>query len=143
VNGDQYVSEDVSQIIADFQKLGADGGIITFNSIHPKWSYALLDEDQQSVIETSEKRPISNNACVGMYYFKHGRLFIEAAKKVIQKGIMTNDLFFVSSTYNELILANQLVVAKKIDNSKFFALDSEENINYFFAKLYQLPIKYN
>ena len=105
VNGDQYLFENVNDIIKKFKQLDADGGIVTFNSIHPKWSYVLLDKDNLTVIETSEKRPISHNACVGMYYFKRGSL------------------------------ANRKVVALKVSNDNFFALDSEETISFFLSKI--------
>ena len=47
-----------------------DGAILTFEAIHPKWSYAKCDEEGY-VTEVAEK-VISKNATVGVYYWKHG-----------------------------------------------------------------------
>lgn len=135
VNGDQYLFEDVHNIIKKFARNDADGGIITFNSVHPKWSYVLLDKDNMTVLEASEKRPISNNACVGFYYYKSGKDFVDTAKSVIRKGLTVNDNYFVSSTYNEMILRNKNIIAHKISNESFFGLDSEEAIRFFSAKI--------
>jgi len=38
----------------DMQETSADGGIVTFNSTHPKWSFAKLDEFG-NVLEVAEK----------------------------------------------------------------------------------------
>ena len=37
-----------------------DAGVITFESVHPRWSYVRLDSENR-VTETAEKRPISNS----------------------------------------------------------------------------------
>ena len=55
-----------------FTSTEADGGILTFESSHPKWSYARLD-DSGYVDLVAEKEPISKNATVGVYYWKHGK----------------------------------------------------------------------
>lgn len=135
VNGDQYIFEDIKKIIGFFETSNADGGIVTFNSVHPKWSFVRLDEDDETVIETSEKRPISRNACVGIYYFKNTLDFIESAKDVIRKDTLVDGNFYVSSTYNEMILKNKQVISYNISNNNFYSLDSQENINTFFQKL--------
>ena len=59
VNGNQFVFEDVVEIVHYIRDQGADGGIMTFPNVHPRWSYVRLGPDGESVRETSEKRPIS------------------------------------------------------------------------------------
>ena len=39
----------------------------------------------------AEKKPISNIATVGIYYFKKGKYFVEAAEQMIGKNIRTNN----------------------------------------------------
>jgi len=103
VNGDQLIKADIKAIIEDFRSRKLDGGIITFQSVHPKWSYVLLDENNL-VVQTSEKRPISNMATAGCFYYKKGSDFVKACMSVIEKDVNTNGLYYISSTYNELIL---------------------------------------
>ena len=68
-NSDQYIKWNSSQSIYNFITKKIDGGILTFNSVHPKWSYAKCDKDS-NVTEVAEKKVISNNATVGVYFGK-------------------------------------------------------------------------
>ena len=52
----------------------------------------------------SEKRPISNMASTGCCYFKKGADFINACFAVIEKDAHTQGNFYISSTFNEMIL---------------------------------------
>ena len=130
VNGDQLILESFDKIIKSFRDKNADGGIITFESIHPKWSYVKIDSNNV-VIETSEKKPISKNASVGVYYYKTGKDFVKSAKRLIYKDINVKDSFYVSLTYNEMILENKKIMSYKIPNDNFFALDTPQAIDRF------------
>ena len=48
-----------------------DASILTFNSTHPKWSFAQVNDDGL-VTEVAEKKPISNIATVGIYWWAKG-----------------------------------------------------------------------
>ena len=103
VNGDQLVKSNIHTAVADFRKRGLDGGILTFKSVHPRWSFMALD-DNQMVVETSEKRPISDNAAAGCFYYAKGSEFVAACFAVIEKDVNVNGNYYISSTNNELIL---------------------------------------
>ena len=130
VNGDQHVEYSIERIIAFFREKKADGGLVTFDSIHPKWSYVRLNEEGV-VVETSEKRPLSRNASIGIYYFRKASDFIDSAKGVIRKDASIGGAFYVSSVYNEMILKGLLVLPYKIPNESFFPLDTPETIDAF------------
>jgi HAD superfamily hydrolase (TIGR01509 family) len=66
-NSDQFVDWNSNEVLYAFSTEGIGGGILTFESTHPKWSYAKLDENG-FVSMVAEKQPISNNATVGIYY---------------------------------------------------------------------------
>ena len=57
---------------------------LTFEAIHPKWSYAKCDENG-FVSEVAEKKVISKNATVGVYYWKHGADYVKSAEEMIKK----------------------------------------------------------
>lgn len=78
-----------------------DGAIMTFESDHPKWSYAR-DEDGR-VVEVAEKRVISEHATVGVYYFRRGSDWVRGAKQMIAKNIRVNNEFYVCPVFNELV----------------------------------------
>ena len=56
-NSDQFVEWNSNEVLYAFSTEGVDGGILTFQSTHPKWSYAKLDEDG-FVCQVAEKQPI-------------------------------------------------------------------------------------
>lgn len=81
---------------------GAEGSILTFKNTHPKWSYAKIGDDGY-VTEVAEKIPISDNATVGVYYYKHGSDFVKYAQQMLDKNIRVNNEFYICPVYNELI----------------------------------------
>ena len=91
-----------------------DGAILTFEAIHPKWSYAKCD-DNNIVTEVAEKNVISRNATVGVYYWKRGSDYIKYAEQMIEKDIRVNNEFYVCPVYNEAIQDGKKIVIDKVD----------------------------
>jgi hypothetical protein len=81
----------------------ADGGIVTFKAIHPKWSFAKVNPFTGLVEEVAEKNPISDDATVGYYYWKHGSDFVKYAEQMIEKDIRINNEFYVCPVFNQAI----------------------------------------
>ncbi len=129
-SADHHLSEDISAALAFYRESKADAGVLTFESVHPKWSYALLNE-RAEVRQTSEKLPISRHAMAGFFYFRHARDFIEAAKSVIRKQNQINGQYFVSSTINEMILAGQTVLAKPLAGGVYYNFYDSHSIKVF------------
>jgi len=129
-NADQIIDVDLNKPLGDFNKRNLDAGVITFDSVHPKWSYVRLDESEL-VIETTEKRPISRNAIAGFYYYKSGKNFIESAFKMILKDSCLDGLFYISPTLNELILDSKKVGSFSIENNKYHSFYSPQKIKEF------------
>lgn len=123
LNGDQLINTDLQPIIKSFKDQKWDGGIITFRSIHPRWSYVMLNETGY-VVQTSEKRPISNLATAGCYWFKSGKEFIEACYSVIRKDVNYQDNYYISSTFNELILLQKKIGTKEIKKKDFISFST-------------------
>ena len=68
-NSDQFVEWDSNEFMYSMVADNVDGGILSFEATHPKWSFAKLDDDG-FVCEVAEKKPISNIATVGIYYLR-------------------------------------------------------------------------
>jgi NDP-sugar pyrophosphorylase family protein len=102
-NSDQIIDDDLSHAVGFFKKNRADAGVITFDSVHPRWSYINADTGG-SILQTFEKRVTSRHAIAGFYYFRNASCFLEAAKKVILNGVQTDGLYYISSAINEIIL---------------------------------------
>lgn len=128
-NGDQIIEKHLSDAIGYFMKNNYDGGVVTFESVHPKYSYARMEGTE--VVETAEKRPISKRAIAGIYYFKQAGDFISGGFEVIKKNTNTNGLFFISSTINELVLRNKRVGAFAIPNEHYHSFYSPQKIKEY------------
>ena len=110
------------------QETDADGGIVTFHATHPKWSFAKVN-DKGIVIEVAEKKPISTNATVGFYYWKHGSDFVKYAEEMIDKDIRVNNEFYVCPVFNQAIEDGKTIRIKQID--KMWGLGTPEDLDYF------------
>jgi len=137
-NGDQYIDVDYNSVLQSFAQHNTDGGVICFDSVHPQWSYAKLDDDN-NIIETAEKNPISRNAIAGFYYFKKGQDFIRAAKKSIEKNAHVDGIFYIAPTYNELILEGKTLKAFPIKTEQYFSFYSFSKIREF--EKHNVPLK--
>lgn len=79
-----------------------DGYLETFKGHGSNWSYAkTLSPDSTQVVETAEKREISDNCSTGIYYFKSASLFRTAYQKCLADGV--NHELYVAPLYNNLI----------------------------------------
>jgi NDP-sugar pyrophosphorylase family protein len=128
-NGDQFIDADIEAVLNHFKKEKADAGVICFNAVHPKWSYIRTEDN--IVTETAEKKPISNKAIAGFYYFSKAALFLESAAKAIQNDRSVNGIFFISLLMNELILLHKKVAYFEIETSKYHSFYSPKKIEEF------------
>jgi HAD superfamily hydrolase (TIGR01509 family) len=101
-NSDQFVEWNSNEFMYKMQETDADGGIVTFTATHPKWSFAKVD-DNGLVTEVAEKKPISDIATVGYYYWKNGSDFVKYAEQMVEKNIRVNNEFYVCPVFNEAI----------------------------------------
>lgn len=113
-NSDQIVNWDSRQFMYDLYTKNADGGIAIFKSTHPKWSYAKIGSEG-TVIEVAEKKPISDNATVGIYYWKHGSDFVKYTEQMIDKNIRVNNEFYTCPVFNEAIEDGKRIYALPVN----------------------------
>lgn len=132
INGSQLIKTDITPAIQDFRNRNLDGGIVTINAVHPKYSSVLLDESN-FVIQTSEKRPISNMASTGCCYFRKGSDFVGAAFSVIEKDVNTQGQYYISSTFNEMILNNRKIGVYEIPKKDYVTFASYQMYENYLA----------
>jgi NDP-sugar pyrophosphorylase family protein len=109
-NCDQLITDPyyMDNSLQFFRKRNADGGIICFLNDSPKWSYVRFNGN--TIREVIEKQVISNLATVGIYYYKQGSMFVEAAENMIANNIRVNNEFYVAPAYNGMIVENKKIV---------------------------------
>jgi len=127
-NSDQFAEWNSNECLYAFTADTVDGGIVTFEATHPKWSFAKLGDDG-FVSEVAEKNPISNIATVGIYYWKKGSDYVKYTEQMIEKNIRTNNEFYVCPVFNEAIGDSKKIRVKNID--KMWGLGTPEDLNYF------------
>ena len=127
-NSDQFVEWDSNEFMYKMNEIEADGGIVTFEATHPKWSFAKVNE-KGLVTEVAEKTPISNIATVGYYYWKHGSDFVKYAEQMIEKNIRVNNEFYVCPVFNEAIGDKKEI--RTFNISKMWGLGTPEDLKYY------------
>jgi len=127
-NSDQFVEWDSNEFMYKMNENNADGGIVTFKATHPKWSFAKIN-DKGLVIEVAEKKPISDIATVGYYYWKKGSDFVKYAEEMISKDIRVNNEFYVCPVFNQAIEDNRQI--RTYDIKKMWGLGTPEDLKYF------------
>ena len=133
VNCDQIIDVDYNDVLKYFQKEKAAAGVITFDSIHPRWSYVRIKDDE--VTEVAEKRPLSKHAIAGFYYFEHGSDFIEAAKRVVLKDSNYKGKYYISASLNEIILMGKRVSYYEVDRAAYHSFYSPDKIEEYERKM--------
>jgi dTDP-glucose pyrophosphorylase len=127
-NSDQFIEWNSNECLYAFTADNVDGGIVTFESTHPKWSYARLGDDG-FVAEVAEKNPISNIATVGVYYWKRGSDYVKYAEQMIEKNIRVNNEFYVCPVFNEAIGDGKKIRVKNID--RMWGLGTPEDLQHY------------
>jgi len=127
-NSDQFVEWNSLDFFYKMNEQNLDGGIVSFKSTHPKWSYAKLDKDDY-VLEVAEKKTISDIATVGIYYWKKGKDFVKYAEQMIAENIRVNNEFYVCPVYNEAIKDGLKI--KTFDVPKMWGLGTPEDLDYY------------
>ena len=127
-NSDQVFEWDSNEFMYSMVADEVDGGILTFEATHPKWSFAKLGEDG-FVTEVAEKNPISNIATAGVYYFRKGSDYVKYAEQMIERDIRTNNEFYVCPVYNQACEDNRKVKVFHID--RMWGLGTPEDLNHY------------
>jgi dTDP-glucose pyrophosphorylase len=138
-NNDQYLKIRIDAALADFRRRDLDVGILTFSAVHPRWSFARLAEDGM-VIETAEKRPISNHATCGLYYYRTASSFLSSARKSLLKNNVTNNQFYICPAINELILSGHRVGVFPVPNELFIPLGTPDDVDRFKQSINRSPL---
>ena len=129
-NSDQFIDWNSTEFMYQMNEKGYDGGIVTFPAIHPKWSFAKVDKNN-IVLEVAEKKPISDKATAGIYYWKHGSDYVKYTEQMVKKDIRVNNEFYVCPVYNEAIQDKKQILNFDIEANKMWGLGTPEDLNYY------------
>jgi len=108
-NSDQYIEYSPENFNLVKELTNCDAIVYTFEAVHPKWSFVKTNSGG-IVTEVAEKRPISNIATCGIYWYRKGSDFVKYAEQMIEKDIRVNNEFYIAPAYNELIKDGKILV---------------------------------
>jgi len=127
-NSDQYLEWNSAEVLNYLMADNIDGGIVTFEANHPKWSYAKLGDDGL-VSEVAEKKVISNLASTGIYCYKRGSDFVKYAEQMIRRDVRVNGEYYVCPVFNQMLEDGKKIRAKGIE--KMWGLGVPEDLEFF------------
>jgi len=139
-NSDQIIEDGLAQAVHTLCANNCSAGVITFESVHPRWSYVVHD-DQGEVIQVFEKKVASRNAIAGFYYFQSASVFLEAAKQVILNDADVGGLYFISSSLNEIILKGGKVLQLPIASHAYHSFYAPAKIVEFEQSSYAKALR--
>lgn len=99
----------------------ADGGLLTFRSDEPKFSYIKYDGNR--IVGTIEKEVVSNDAICGAYYFRNKDTFLKYANRYLKNCNYSE--FFMSGVYNEMCKDGLSIVKFETDLHLSFGTPQE------------------
>jgi len=127
-NSDQFLDWDSNEFMYSMEADEIDGGMLTFTATHPKWSFAKLNDDG-FVTEVAEKKPISDIATVGVYYWKRGADYVKYAEQMIRENIRVNNEFYVCPVFNEAIKDGKKIKTFHFDG--MWGIGTPEDLDIF------------
>jgi HAD superfamily hydrolase (TIGR01509 family) len=127
-NSDQYLDWNSSNFMYNMIGDNVDAGIVSFTSTHPKWSFARVDQNN-NVVEVAEKKPISDIATAGIYYWRKGSDYVKYAEQMIQKNVRVNNEFYVCPVFNEAIADKKII--KTYNINKMWGIGTPEDLDIF------------
>jgi hypothetical protein len=130
LNSNEFLDTDYVAAVEGFRRQNYDAGVITFPSIHPRYSYVSLDADGL-IVEAAEKHPISRHATAGFYWFRKGADFIAGAQDMIRKDAQVDGRFYISLVYNELVLRQKRMGALEVESRCYHPLKSRRQVSSY------------
>jgi len=131
-NCDQIIDLRMDDWLAECKKNHADGSILIFNDNNPKWSFVSINS-YGLIDDVKEKIVISNNATVGIYFYRKGSYFVNAALSIIADAEKTNDEYYVAPTYNYMIKKNMKVLPYQIPIETMHGVGTPEDLKIYLS----------
>lgn len=131
INCDQILNWDSDKFINFISETNCDGSVILFKANDPKHSYAEISNNR--IIKIVEKEVISNDALIGVHYWKHGSDFVNSAKALLDTDIP--DEVYIAQTYSVLLDSGKHIAPFFIPNNDYINLGTPEDVSIYLGKV--------
>lgn len=133
-NCDQLLKWNSDEFLDVARSAYCDGAVALFKSSDVKHSYAIIEN--KKIINVEEKNVISDNALVGVHYWRRGLDFVRSAKKLTSeyrsKGL--NECY-ISSTYKYLIEDGLNILPYNMPRNGYISLGTPQDLDVYSSKL--------
>lgn len=102
-NGDSAFTDDLRPWLSS-KSMSYDGALQVFRDTDSRWSYARIDANG-NVVETAEKRVISNLASTGLYYFKSTERYLQHYEELEHSGGER----YIAPIYNQMLKKGEVI----------------------------------
>ena len=127
-NSDQFIEYHPNNFLSLKNMTDVDSIVFTFNAVHPKWSFVKTNS-RGFVTDVAEKKPISDIATCGIYWYRKGSDFVKYANQMIEKDIRVNNEFYIAPVYNELIQSGKTLIPFYVH--RMWGLGTPEDLKYY------------
>jgi NDP-sugar pyrophosphorylase family protein len=124
---DMFLDIDVGAYLGRCRASRADGALLLYQSDGTMESYAVADAAGR-VSRTAEKERICDEATAGLYYFREGRRFVAASRRLVERSEADGREVFVCPVYNELIADGGMVLSERISRDVRFEMGTPEDL---------------
>jgi len=134
-NSDQIISSRLREFLIDARRRSLAGSILTFRDEekNPKWSFVRLGDDNL-VKEVAEKKPISDIATVGIYWFSSVGCFSAACKKMFTANDTVNGEFYTAPVYNYMLGEGRGVGVFNIQSESMHGIGTPNDLANYCSK---------
>ena len=129
-NSDQIIEYEAENFKSLINLTDVNSIVWCFNDVHPKWSFVKTNA-RGFVTEVAEKRPISDIATCGIYWYRKGSDFVKSAEAMIEKQIRVNNEFYIAPVYNEMIQDGKTLIPFYVH--KMHGIGTPEDLNNFLS----------
>ena len=130
ISANELIKVNFNKVINHFKNNKMDAGTIVFQSLNPRYSFVKLN-DKKIVVEAAQQNPISQTATTGAFWFKTTHDFLEGAKNMIRKDVVTNGQYYIAPVLNELILKNKKIGIYEIKKNLYMPLKTALHVEKF------------
>jgi len=131
-NCDQYLNWQPKLFFKFVKRNKADGAVLTYKSRDKKNSFVVIKKGK--IVGVAEKKVISNNALIGIHYWRKTQYFFETGRQLVKdiKQTQKKRESFVSETYKYMLIKKKIILPFSLKKKEFFLIGTPSDYNKFY-----------
>lgn len=129
VNCDQILNWNPENFLNFIKEKDPDGAVILHKSDNPKNSFAKIKNSK--IVEIVEKQVISDDALIGVHYWKKASDFFDSAAELLYEKEFSPSESYISETYNFLINRNKSILPYYFEEGQYISLGTPEEVDIY------------